>query len=33
MRRPNDDLAPKDDSPWWMKYSARGLGSVGGAGE
>ncbi|KAK7580319.1 hypothetical protein V9T40_000948 [Parthenolecanium corni] len=30
MQRPNDDLASKDDSPWWLKYTARALGSIGG---
>lgn len=31
MQRPNDDLVSKDDVPWWLKYSARGVGAVGGA--
>ncbi|XP_065206742.1 calcium channel flower isoform X2 [Planococcus citri] len=30
MARPNDDLVNKDEVPWWLKYSARGLGTVGG---
>lgn len=31
MARPGQDVVPKDDVPWWMKYSGRGLGTVGGA--
>jgi len=30
MARPNEDLVNKDDVSIWMKYSARGLGTVGG---
>ncbi|XP_075213231.1 calcium channel flower isoform X2 [Lycorma delicatula] len=30
MQRPNEDLVPKDEVPWWMKYGGRGLGTVGG---
>jgi hypothetical protein len=29
MRKPGQDLADKDDVPWWMKYAGRGLGTVG----
>ncbi|RZF33952.1 hypothetical protein LSTR_LSTR010435 [Laodelphax striatellus] len=30
MQRPNEDLVPKDEVPWWMKYAGRGCGTVGG---
>lgn len=30
MQRPNDDLVSKDEIPWWLKYSGRGLGTFGG---
>jgi len=30
MQRPGEDVVPKDDVPWWMKYAGRGLGTVGG---
>lgn len=30
MQRPNEDLVPKDEVPWWMKYGGRALGTVGG---
>ncbi|XP_035722836.1 calcium channel flower-like isoform X1 [Vespa mandarinia] len=30
MQRPGQDPVAKDDVPWWMKYAARGLGTVGG---
>ncbi|GBP86582.1 hypothetical protein EVAR_52487_1 [Eumeta japonica] len=30
MARPGADSAQKDDVSWWMRYSARGLGTVGG---
>ncbi|XP_043480953.1 calcium channel flower isoform X1 [Leptopilina heterotoma] len=30
MQRPGEDLVAKDDVPWWLKYSGRGLGTVGG---
>ncbi|XP_023701903.1 calcium channel flower isoform X1 [Cryptotermes secundus] len=29
MQRPGQDVVPKDDVPWWMKYAGRGLGTVG----
>ncbi|KAL7300937.1 hypothetical protein TKK_0006219 [Trichogramma kaykai] len=29
MARPGQDPAAKDDSPWWMKYAGRCLGTVG----
>jgi hypothetical protein len=32
MQRPGQDVVPKDDVPWWMKYAGRGLGTVGGMG-
>jgi len=32
MQRPGEDVVPKDDVPWWMKYAGRGLGTVGGIG-
>ncbi|KAI4483295.1 hypothetical protein M0804_008350 [Polistes exclamans] len=30
MERPGQDSVAKDDTPWWMKYAGRGLGTVGG---
>lgn len=30
MSRPGQDLVDKDDVPWWLKYSGRGLGTVAG---
>lgn len=30
MQRPNEDLVPKDEVPWWMRYGGRALGTVGG---
>ncbi|CAB0041264.1 unnamed protein product [Trichogramma brassicae] len=29
MARPGQDPTAKDDSPWWMKYAGRCLGTVG----
>ncbi|KZC07297.1 Calcium channel flower, partial [Dufourea novaeangliae] len=29
MQKPGQDPASKDDVSWWMKYTARGLGTVG----
>lgn len=29
MARPGPENAQKDDVPWWMRYAARGLGTVG----
>lgn len=29
MQRPNQDLVSKDEVPWWLKYTGRGLGTVG----
>lgn len=33
MKRPGEDIVPKDQVPWWLKYSARAVGSVGGGSE
>lgn len=30
MARPGQDPTAKDDVPWWLRYSARSLGTVGG---
>lgn len=30
MARPNEDLVNRDDVSVWLKYAARGLGTVGG---
>ena len=29
MQRPGEDVVPKDEVPWWMKYAGRGIGTVG----
>lgn len=29
MTRPGQENQPQDDTPWWMKYAGRGLGTVG----
>lgn len=30
MRRPGEDIVPKDEVPWWLKYAGRGCGAFGG---
>lgn len=30
MARPGQDTVSKDEVPWWLKFSGRGLGTVGG---
>ncbi|KAF7995769.1 hypothetical protein HCN44_006876 [Aphidius gifuensis] len=30
MERPGQDPQSQDDVPWWMKYGARAMGTVGG---
>ncbi|KAF2893885.1 hypothetical protein ILUMI_12291 [Ignelater luminosus] len=30
MARPGQDVVPKDDVPWWMRYGGRAVGTIGG---